>query len=72
MRLKIIVASALTAIVVGIAAPGAGAADPADNGNCLSSFVNGRAQGSQVSSDPGGPQAGGELGQFLRETRGHC
>ena len=71
MRLKIIVASALTAIVVGIAAPGAGAA-PADNGNCLSSFVNGGAQGSQVSSDPGGPQASGELGQFLRETRGRC
>src|SRR3954454_2551547 len=36
MRLKIIVAPALTAIVVGIAAPGAGAAGPADNGNCLS------------------------------------
>jgi hypothetical protein len=70
MRLKIIVA--LTAIVVGIAAPGAGAADPADNGNCLSSFVNGGAQGSQVSSHPGGPQASGELGQFLRETRGRC
>jgi len=72
MRLKIIVASALTVIVVGIAAPGAGAADPADNGNCLSSFVNGGAQGSQVGSDPGGPQASGELGQFLRETRGRC
>jgi hypothetical protein len=72
MRLKITVASALTAIVVGLAAPGAGAADPVDSGNCLSSFVNGGAQGSQVSSDPGGPQAGGDLGQFLRETRGRC
>jgi hypothetical protein len=72
MRLKIIVAFALTAIVSGTAAPGAGAADPADNGNCLSSFVNGGAQGSQVSSDPGGPQASAELGQFLRETRGRC
>ena len=72
MRLKIIVASALTVIMVGIAAPGAGAAAAADKGNCLSSFVNGEAQGSQVSSDPGGPQAGGDLGQFLRDTRGRC
>jgi hypothetical protein len=72
IRLKIIVASALTAIVVGIAAPGAGAADPIDKGNCLSSFVNGGAHGRQVSGDPGGAQASGELGQFLRETRGRC
>lgn len=72
MRLKIVVASALTAIVVGTAAPGAGAANPADDGNCLSSFVNGGSQGSQVSGAPGGPQASGDLGQFLRETRGRC
>ena len=70
MRLKIIVVSALTAIVVGIAAPGAGAADPADNGNCLSSFVNGGAQGSQVSSDPGGAQASGELANFCARPAG--
>jgi hypothetical protein len=72
MRLKTIVAFALTAIVVGAAAPVAGAANPPANGNCLSSFVNGGAQGRQVSSDPGGPQASGELGQFLREARGRC
>jgi hypothetical protein len=72
MRLKTIVAFALTAIVVGAAAPGAGAANPPENGNCLSSFVNGGVQGGQVSSDPGGPQASGELGQFLREARGRC
>ena len=72
MRLKIIVASALTAIVVGIAAPGAGAAVPADNGNCLSSSVNGGELGSLVSNDPGGAQGSGDLGQFFRETRGRC
>lgn len=72
MRLKTIVAFPLTVIVLGAAAPVAGAATPPDNGNCLSSFVNGGAQGGQVSSDPGGPQASGELGQFLREARGHC
>lgn len=72
MRLRTITAFALTAIVAGAAAPGAGAADPRDKGNCLSSFVNGGSQGSQVSSEPGGAQASGELGQFLRETRGRC
>jgi hypothetical protein len=72
MRLKTIVAFALTAIAAGAAVPATGAANPPDNGNCLSSFVNGGAQGSQVSSDPGGPQADGELGQFLREARGRC
>jgi hypothetical protein len=72
MRLKTIVALALTAIVVGAAVPVADAGNPPDSGNCLSSFVNGGAQGSQVSSDPGGPQADGGLGQFLRETRGRC
>jgi hypothetical protein len=71
MRLKTIVGFALTATVAG-AAPSAGAANPPDHGNCLSSFVNGGSQGSQVSSDPGGAQASGELGQFLRETHGGC
>ena len=69
---KTFLAFALTAVVAGAAAPGAGAADPPDNGNCLSSFVNGGSQGGQVSSDPGGPQADGELGGFLRETHGRC
>jgi hypothetical protein len=72
LRSKTIIAFALAAIAAGAAAPGAGAASPPDNGNCLSSFVNGGSQGSQVSSDPGGPQASGELGQFLREERGRC
>ena len=72
MRLKTTVAFVLTALVVGAAAPVADAGKPPDNGNCLSSFVNGGAQGGQVSSDPGGPQASGELGQFLREARGRC
>jgi hypothetical protein len=72
MRLKTIVAFALATIVAGAAAPGAGAANPPDNGNCLSSFVNGGSFGGQVSSDPGGPQADGELGAFLHETRGRC
>jgi hypothetical protein len=72
VQLKTTVAFTLTAIAVGAAAPGAGAANPPDYGNCLSSFVNGGAQGSQVSSDPGGPQASGDLGQFLRDTRGRC
>ena len=52
MRLKTIVAFALTALVVGAAAPVADAGNPPDNGNCLSGFVNGGAQGGQVSSDP--------------------
>ncbi len=72
MRHKAILAFSLTAILAGAAAPGAGAANPPDNGNCLSSFVNGGSQGSQVSSDPGGAQGDGELGQFLRETHGRC
>ena len=72
MRLKTIVAFVLTALVVGAAAPVADAGNPPDKGNCLSSFVNGGAQGGQVSGDPGGPQASGELGQFLREARGRC
>jgi hypothetical protein len=72
MRLKTIVPFALTAMMAGAAAPGAAVANPPDNGNCLSSFVNGGAQGSAVSSDPGGAQASGELGQFLRETHGRC
>ena len=71
MRLKTIVGFALTATVA-VAAPSAGAANPPDHGNCLSSFVNGGAQGTQVSSDPGGAQASGDLGQFLRETHGRC
>src|SRR5207244_9161656 len=37
MRLKTIVAFPLTAIVLGTAAPVAGAANPPDNGNCLRS-----------------------------------
>ncbi len=73
MRLKAILAFSLTAILAGAAAPGAGAANPPDNGNCLSSFVNGGSFGNQVSSDPGGPQADGrELGGFLHETHGRC
>jgi hypothetical protein len=61
-----------TAIVLGTAAPVAGAPNPPDNGNCLAIFVDGGAQGGQVSGDPGGPQASGDLGQFLREARGRC
>jgi hypothetical protein len=72
MRIKLIVAFALIAIVVGAAAPVADAGNPRDNGNCLSSFVNGGAQGGLVSSDPGGAQASGDLGQFLRAARGRC
>ena len=72
MRLKTIVALALTATAASAAAPGAGAANPPENGNCISSFVNGQKLGSTVSSNPGGPQASGELGQFLGETRGRC
>jgi hypothetical protein len=71
MRLKTIVGCALTAILAA-AAPSAEAANPPDSGNCLSSFVNGGSQGSQVSSDPGGRQASGDLGQFLREAHGRC
>ena len=68
-------ARGLTGAGIPVIAPkpaGAGAADPIDKGNCLSSFVNGGAHGRQVSGDPGGAQASGELGQFLRETRGRC
>jgi len=72
LRSKTIIAFALAAIAAGAGAPGAGAASPPDHGNCLSSFINGGSQGSQVSSDPGGRQASGELGQFLREERGRC
>ena len=72
MRYKTVVAVALTAVAAGAVAAGADASSPPDHGNCLASFVNGGAQGSAVSSDPGGPQASRELGQFLRETRGRC
>ena len=69
--LKIIVASALTAIVVAIARCLAQARRTRPNhGNCLSSFVNGRAQGSQVSSDPGGPQASSGSANFCARPAG--
>jgi hypothetical protein len=69
-RLTAVISSAVVAMA--IAAPSALAADPPDNGNCLSSFVNGGSQGGQVSGDPGGAQASGDLGAFLHETRGRC
>jgi hypothetical protein len=69
-RLTAVISSAVVAMA--IAAPSALAADPPDNGNCLSSFVNGGSQGGQVSGDPGGAQASHDLGAFLHETRGRC
>ena len=66
---KTAIATGLLAASLAAAGTTAGAAPP-DRGNCLANFVNGGAQGSAVSSDPGGPQASGELGQFLRAERG--
>lgn len=72
MELRRSLAFAVTALAFGAGSVGVSAASPPDSGNCLSSFVNGGSMGGQVSGDPGGAQADGELGAFLHETRGRC
>lgn len=47
-------------------------ASPPDNGNCLSGFVNGGSQGSNVSGDPGGAQASGDLGHSIGTDEHGC